>query len=88
SGKWFLLIAIYFNLGLAVFNLIPIPPLDGARVLTGLLPIRFAREYVRLERFGFWIILALVWFGAVWRVVIPLINFFCMLLGVPQIRLA
>jgi len=86
SRQWFLLVAIYFNLGLAVFNLIPIPPLDGARVLTGLLPIRLAREYVKLERFGFLIILALVWLGFAWKVIVPLINLLCALLGVPGIR--
>ena len=48
------------NLMLMVFNLVPIPPLDGSRVVTALLPPRLAWQYLRLERYGFLIILALL----------------------------
>ena len=55
------------NLMLMVFNLVPIPPLDGSRVVTALLPPRLAWQYLRLERYGFLIVLALLnlapWFG-------------------------
>jgi Zn-dependent protease len=86
-GIEYLLYAIYFNLGLAAFNLFPIPPLDGSRVLAGLLPLEWARKYLRLEPYGFIIILALYLTHvlAVW--VVPLINFFCRLLAVPQFPL-
>ena len=77
AGWDILLYAVYFNLGLAVFNLIPVPPLDGSRILTGLLPLNLAREYVKIEKFGFLITVALVWFGIIWRIVVPGINFFC-----------
>ena len=48
---------IFVNLGLAWFNLIPIPPLDGSRIVTGLLPYTAARRYASLERYGFVILL-------------------------------
>ena len=50
----------FSNLMLMVFNLVPIPPLDGSRVVTALLPPRLAWEYLRLERYGFLIVLALL----------------------------
>ncbi len=54
---------ISINLVLALINLIPIPPLDGSRVVTGILPDRWAIQYNRLERFGFVILLLLLWSG-------------------------
>ncbi len=48
--------AILIMLVLAVFNMVPLPPLDGGRVAVGLLPDRLARPLARLERWGLWII--------------------------------
>jgi len=81
-----LLYAIYFNVGLGVFNLIPIPPLDGSRILLGLLPSSLASFYVRLEPFGFLIVLALYFSGALYAVLIPGIHLVCTLLGIPKIQ--
>ncbi len=53
---------ISINLVLAMINLLPIPPLDGSRILTGVLPNYWAWQYNRLERFGFIILLALLYF--------------------------
>lgn len=52
---------ISINLVLAMINLLPIPPLDGSRILTGILPSYWAWQYNRLERFGFIILLALLY---------------------------
>lgn len=85
TDGWAWLAGVYFNLGLAVFNLLPVPPLDGSRILTGLLPVRAAREYVKIERYGFIIVIALVWAGLAWRVIVPTVNLLCRVLGVPGI---
>jgi Zn-dependent protease len=55
---------ISINLVLALINLLPIPPLDGSRILTGILPSRLAWKYNQLERYGFIILLLLLASGA------------------------
>jgi Zn-dependent protease len=52
------------NFALAIFNMIPIPPLDGSRLVAALLPTRLAVQYLSIERFGFIIIFGLLWLGA------------------------
>jgi Zn-dependent protease len=50
---------LWINLGLMVLNLLPIPPLDGGRVVAGLLPNRLSWQYSRIEPYGFFILLGL-----------------------------
>ena len=82
----FLLYAIYFNLGIGVFNLVPIPPLDGSRILTGLLPVKLARYYMQLEPFGFLIVLALYMTGWLYLAILPGIHLLCRILGIPALE--
>lgn len=77
--------AVGINLMLGVFNLLPIPPLDGYNALLSRLPYDLARSLMRIQGFGFLIILALLYFnvlGAILGfVIVPLYN----LLGVPPL---
>jgi Zn-dependent protease len=62
------------NLVLAVFNLIPIPPLDGSHVVGALLPPRLHWQWVQLERYGFLLLFALLWTGLLGVVLRPFVN--------------
>ncbi|MBK5920438.1 hypothetical protein CCR80_05210 [Rhodothalassium salexigens] len=87
-------VSVFFNCLIAVFNMLPIPPLDGSRVLAALLPPRWAWHYIRLDRYGLLIVLGLFFLPPLlfdWSPFIPLVfeptlalaRWFLSLSGVP-----
>lgn len=72
----FLLLGIYINLLLGTFNLMPIPPLDGSKIVAALLPNRWTVKILDLEKYGFLLVLVFVflnWFG---YVLLPVVTGF------------
>lgn len=70
-----LIASVWINLVLCIFNFLPIPPLDGSRILMGLLPNDLALSYLRIERYGFLIIMVLAFSGLLSKVIVPVISF-------------
>lgn len=72
--------SVVVNVVLAVFNMIPIPPLDGGRVLTGFLPYKQAVTFSKIEPYGFLIVIFLIATGIANYFVLPLVNMFLRML--------
>ena len=66
-------VGIFLNILLAVFNLLPIPPLDGSRVISALLPGPLAYKYGQFEQYGFLILLGLMFIGGFQLFVLPIV---------------
>ena len=71
----FLSQAMLLNIVLAVFNLFPIPPLDGSRIVSVLLPQELAMRFDALEQYGFIIVIVLIGFGIFGKVLYPIVDF-------------
>lgn len=65
---------VLINVGLAVFNLIPIHPLDGSHIMEGLLPLNLAYAYSKLQPYGFIILLVLIFTRVIDFVIVPVIK--------------
>jgi Zn-dependent protease len=74
-------VGIMLNLVLLVLNLIPIPPLDGSRVVASFLTGTWARNYARIEPFGFLILLAMLVFGVLGHVLNPTVQWLTLLIN-------
>lgn len=77
-----LLMSMQINLALAIFNILPIAPLDGSKILSGMLPDKYARIFFSFERYGPFVLLALIILGRITgisllgRLVWPFVKFF------------
>jgi len=69
----FLGLIVYINLLLAIFNLVPIPPLDGSRILSCFLPYSWQEKFYSLEKYGMFLVLLFVMFG--FNFIFPIIGF-------------
>jgi len=67
--------SVWINLMLGFFNLIPIPPLDGSRILSGFLPAEGVLFMRKMEPFGFIILLLLFYLGVISKLMMPMLNF-------------
>ncbi len=72
---------ITINVILGVLNLLPIPPLDGSRIVSGLLSPRASQQYSKIEPYGFFIIIALLMTGLLYNIIFPVINLVLMILS-------
>lgn len=66
---------IQINLLLAIFNLIPVPPLDGSKIVAALLPTQQSLKYLRMERFGMIFVVLLIILGGFRLIIVPILNF-------------
>ena len=67
--------SVIINIGLAVFNILPIPPLDGSKILMGLLSREQAEVFARIEPYGFLILILLIMTDIVSAILSPIIGF-------------
>ncbi len=74
---------IMLNVSLAIFNLLPFPPLDGSKVLSTFLPVSFQPVFEMLEQFGFLILLLLIYMGLIGLIMRPVFRLVSWLLVTP-----
>ena len=67
-------VGIVLNLVLMVLNLLPLPPLDGGRIMTSLLPGPLSYRFSRIEPYGFFILIALLMTGVLWKLLGPPVS--------------
>lgn len=65
---------IIINLSLGFFNMLPLPPLDGSKILGAFLPDNLYMKYLSLEKIGVVVLLGLIFFGVTGKIISPLIN--------------
>ncbi len=77
----FLQLTVQYNLVLAIFNLIPVHPLDGFKVVNGFLPRELSYQWLQMAPYGMWILLFLIFAGVTDKIIGPLLGASLVLLG-------
>jgi Zn-dependent protease len=75
---------LIMNISLAVFNLLPFPPLDGSKVLSTFLPATMQPMLDFLEQYGYWLLILLIYMGFFRAIITPIVEivYYLLLLGV------
>lgn len=71
----------WFNIVLGVFNLIPIPPLDGSKLLFSFLPLKYEYYLIKYEKYGYILLLLLIMTDNLDKILIPMVNFMINMIG-------
>ena len=79
---FFLVMMVLINTVLGLLNALPIPPLDGSRIVTGLLPDKLGRIYDRIQPFGFVLVLLFLFAGGLTYIVAPILSTLLRFLGI------
>jgi len=74
--------SISFNIFIAAFNLLPVPPLDGGRIVTSLLPTKHSYQFSKLEPYGILIVLALWFTGIAHYIIVPIQSFIKLIISI------
>ena len=74
AAGMFFVYCILINVVIGIFNLVPVPPLDGSNILMGLLPLKAAASYIKMSRYGFLIIVVLLYLGLFERIIMPIAS--------------
>jgi Zn-dependent protease len=83
----FLFYAVFFNIILGTFNLIPIHPLDGFKIVNGILPDNLSEQWLQLAPYGIFLLLLMVLTRTTAVIVGPILDFFLAVLGMPRVGL-
>jgi len=78
----FLYYFAFYNVGLGIFNLLPISPLDGFKVVSGILPKNLSYQWEQLASYGIFILMFLVFTNSLERILFPLMGLFLRLFGI------
>ncbi len=81
----FFYIGLFFNVLLGFFNMLPIPPLDGSKVLMGILPREYDRFFMNIERYGFFILIFLIMTGVLRLLLVPVFFIVELIRYVPEL---
>jgi len=80
-AMYFINAMIFINVSLAAFNILPIPPLDGSKILYSFIPFKWLRFYYSLEQYGMYILLIMVFTNTIQFIMTPIMFFFLRLIG-------